>query len=96
VAGRAEFFSFWPVRSLPGSSQPAQNYFFSVRSHPRTSLLTQNYFLGRAAFSFAVRSHLRRLFDFLWRKESLQYTFSESCVRNLNFFGIFSLPFLAL
>ena len=43
-----------------------------------------------AAFSFAVRSHLRRHFVliFLWRMESLQYTFSESCVRNLNFWRL--------
>jgi hypothetical protein len=51
---------------------------------------------GAQNFSFAqffffchpVSSAQTLGFDFFWRMESLQYTFSESCVRNLNFWRL--------
>jgi hypothetical protein len=51
-------------RAEVSGRQGAQKFvfFWPVRSPPRSSLLAQNYFLGRAAFSFAVRSLLRRTF----------------------------------
>jgi hypothetical protein len=90
-----ELFFYCSVASAQQSA--SAELFFTVQSHPRSSLLAQNYFFW-AAQLFLLSSGLicAELFDFLWRMESLQYTFSESCVRNLNFFGVFPLPFLAL
>jgi hypothetical protein len=45
-------------------------------------------FLLRSSFSFAVWSHLRRHLVLFFCTESLQYTFSESCVRNLIFWHL--------
>jgi hypothetical protein len=42
----------------------------------------QNFFLRSFFFCRSVLSAQKLCFDFLW---SMQYTFSESCVRNLNF-----------
>jgi hypothetical protein len=127
VSARAATFSF-AVRSPPrrnvrarrnlfrlsGHILAARQFFFAVRSHPRSSVLAQIFF-GRAVFSFAVRSHLRRTF---WlfvahgisavhrfripHSTFLAFTVWRICfllrsrVRNLNFFSVFPLPFLAL
>jgi hypothetical protein len=72
VAAQQTFFC------CPVASSLRSKLFFgcpvaSAQQSARTKL-----FFCRAAFSFAVRSHLRRtFFDFLWRMESLQYTFSK-------------------
>jgi hypothetical protein len=74
-------------RAEVSGRQSAQKFvfFWPVRSPPRSSLFAQNYFFW-AAQLFLLPSGLicAEPFDFLWRMESLQYTFSESCVRNLN------------
>jgi hypothetical protein len=57
MSGHAEIFLGCPVASSQRS-----NFFLAVRSHPRSSQLVQKIFFGRAAFSFAIRSHLRRTF----------------------------------
>jgi hypothetical protein len=76
---------------LSGRIVAAQQIFFGC---PVAS--AQQY--ARAEFFFAAQLFLlpsglicAEPFDFLWRMESLQYTFSEFCVRNLNFFLAFSL-----
>jgi hypothetical protein len=97
AAGRAGIFFLLACPVASGQQSANAELFFTVRSLPRSSLLAQNYFFW-AAQLFLLSSGLicAELFDFLWRMESLQYTFSESCVRNLNFFGVFPLLFLAL
>jgi hypothetical protein len=92
VSGRQgahkSFLLACPVASRQQSA--SAELFFFCPSHPRSSLLAQNYFFW-AAQLFLLPSSLicAEPFDFLWRMESLQYTFSESCVRNLNFFWRF-------
>jgi hypothetical protein len=74
MSGRAEIFSGCPVASLQCSK-----FFFAVRSHPRSSLLAQKFFLAAQFFLLPSGLICAEPFDFLWRMESLQYTFSESC-----------------
>jgi hypothetical protein len=72
-------------RSQPHSTAEPCRFLFFIHSHAQMQG-AQNFSFAQF-FSFAVRSHLLRHFVliFLWHMESLQYTFSESCVRNLNF-----------
>jgi hypothetical protein len=74
MSGRTEIFSGFPVASSQRSK-----FFFAVWSHPRSSLLAQKFFLAAQFFLLPSGLICAEPFDFLWRMESLQYTFSESC-----------------
>jgi hypothetical protein len=70
--------------------------FLVVRSHPRSSLLVQNFF-SRAAFSFAIRSHLRRTFLIFFVAHGISAVHLFRILRQkFELFGVFPLPFLAL
>ena len=81
------------------SARAAKNFFcYPVASSLRNKLLffgcpvasaqqsaRAEFFFPRSFFFCHPVSSAQNLFDFfLWRMESLQYTFLESCVRNLN------------
>jgi hypothetical protein len=78
-------------------SARAAKFSFAVRSHRRcaakifwlsgrirAAVCSCRNFFCRAVFFCRPVSSAQNLLFFLWRMESLQYTFSESCVRNLN------------
>jgi hypothetical protein len=77
-------------------TRAARKHFFVTSVQQCEGYRARRTFLLRSSFSFPVRSHLRRHLVLFFFMKSLQYTFSESCVRNLNFFGIFPLLFLVL
>jgi hypothetical protein len=70
AAGRSEI-CFLLACPVASAQQSARTKLFLLGQH--------NFFFCRPIPS------AQNFFDFLWRMESLQYTFSESCVRNLNF-----------
>jgi hypothetical protein len=62
-----------------------ETIFFVTSVQQCEGYMARRAFLLRSSFSFVVRSHLRRHLVLFFCMESLQYTFSESCVSNLNF-----------
>jgi hypothetical protein len=62
------------------SGRHADFFTATLKCRARRTFFPRSFF-----FCHPVSSAQKLCFDFLWRMESLQYTFSESCVGNLNF-----------
>jgi hypothetical protein len=92
VSGRQGTQNFFllacPVASGQQSAS-AELFFFCPVASAQQSARAKLFFWAAQLFLLPTGLICAEPFDFLWRMESLLYTFSESCVRNLNFFGVF-------
>jgi hypothetical protein len=100
VSARATFF-FWVASAqkclsalqnfllLSGRIVAAQQFFFGCPVASAQQSARAEIFFAAQLFLLPSGLICAEPFDFLWRMESLQYTFSESCVRNLNCLAFF-------
>jgi hypothetical protein len=91
VSPRSKIFFCCPVASAQ-KCQGTQKSFWAVRSHPRSAAIffwlsgriraavssCRKFFLAAQLFLLPSGLICAEPFDFFWRMESLQYTFSES------------------